>query len=61
MFDPDSGGVKIPEAVKRRTGERIRQYAEAHYSGRYIQLDVRFRGQFCYIDAYEEPELLWSD
>jgi hypothetical protein len=61
VFDPDSGGVKIPEAVKRRTEERIRQYAEAHYSGRYTQLALRFRGQFCYIDAYEEPELLGPD
>ena len=55
-FDPDSGGVKIPEAVKGRTEERIRRYAEAHFAGRYTRLDIRFRGQFCYIDAYEEPE-----
>ena len=61
VFDPDSGGVKVPEAVKRRTEERIRRYAEAHYSGRYTQLDVRFRGQFCYIDAYKEPEPLGPD
>jgi hypothetical protein len=58
MFDPDSGGVKIPEAVKRRTEERIRRYAEAHFAGRYTRLDIRFRGQFCYIDAYTEPQLL---
>jgi hypothetical protein len=56
VFSPDSGGVKIPEAVKRRTQERIRRYAEAHFAGRYTRLDVRFRGQFCYIDAYQEPE-----
>jgi hypothetical protein len=58
MFDPDSGGVKIPEAVKRRTEERIRRYAEAHFAGRYTRLDIRFRGQFCYIDSYTEPQLL---
>lgn len=58
MFDPDSGGVKIPEAVKRRTEERIHRYAEAHFAGRYTRLDIRFRGQFCYIDAYTEPQLL---
>jgi hypothetical protein len=50
--------VKIPEAVKRRTEERIRRYAEAHFAGRYTRLDIRFRGQFCYIDAYTEPQLL---
>jgi hypothetical protein len=56
VYDPDSGGVKISEAVKRRTGERIRRYAEEHFAGHYTRLDIRFRGQFCYIDAYQEPE-----
>ena len=58
VFDPDSGGVKIPEAVKRRTQERIRRYAEAHFAGRYTRLDIRFRSQFYYVDAYTEPEPL---
>jgi hypothetical protein len=58
VFDPDRGGVRISEAVKRRTEERIRQYAEQHFAGRYTRLDIRFRGQFCYIDAYTEPEPL---
>ena len=57
MLDPDSGGVKIKEAAKRRTEERIRRYAETHFAGRYTRLDVRFRRQFCYVDAYTEPEL----
>lgn len=56
VYDPDSGGVKISEAVKRRTEERIRRYAEEHFAGHYTRLDIRFRGQFCYIDAYQEPE-----
>ena len=55
-FDPDSGGVKIDDAVKRRIGERILRCAEAHFAGRYTRLDIRFRGQFCYVDAYTEPE-----
>ena len=54
--DPDSGGVRIPDAVKLRTEERIRRYAEEHFKGRYTRLDIRFRGQFCYVDAYTEPE-----
>ncbi|MCB0159451.1 MAG: hypothetical protein KDD83_15055 [Caldilineaceae bacterium] len=57
MFDPDSGGVKIPDTVKRRTEQRIRAYAEQHFAGKYTRLDIRFRGQFCYIDAYTEPIL----
>ncbi len=58
VFDPDSGGVRIPETVRRRTEQRLRRYAEKHYSGRYTWLDIRFRGQFCYIDGYTKPEPL---
>lgn len=58
VFDPGSGGVKIPDAVKTRTAARIRRYAEEHYAGQYIRLDIRFRGHFCYIDAYTEPKVL---
>ena len=61
VFAPDSGGKKIPEAVQHRTEERIRRYAEAHFSGHYTRLDIRFRGQFCYIDAYQEPAPLGAD
>ncbi len=56
VFDPHSGGVKIPEAVKRRTAERIEKYAAKHYAGKYTRLDIRFRGVLCYIDAFTEPE-----
>jgi hypothetical protein len=58
VFDPDSGGVRIPDAVKRRTEARLRRHAEEHFAGRYTALDIRFRGQFCYVDAYREPEPL---
>lgn len=58
VSDPDSGGVKIKEAVKSRTEKRIQAYAETHFAGRYTRLEVRFRGQFCYVDAYTEPEPL---
>ena len=58
VYDPDRGGVRIPETVQRRTEDRIRRYAEQHFAGRYIKLAIRFRGQFCYIDAYQEPEPL---
>ncbi len=57
VFAPDSGGITIKDAVKKRTEKRIRDYAETHLAGRYTRLEVRFRGQFCYVDAYTEPEL----
>ena len=55
VYDPGAGGVKIPEAVRRRTEQRIRRYAEQRFAGRYTRLEIRFRGKFCYIDAYTEP------
>lgn len=56
-FDPNSGGQKISDAVKLRSETRLRHYAETHFAGRYTRLEFRFRGQFCYIDAYTEPAL----
>ena len=55
--DPHAGGVKIPERVQECIKQRIITYAEMHYAGRYTRLDLRFRGQFCYIDAYTEPSV----
>ncbi len=56
MRDPDSGGVKIDDDMKQKTEKRINGYAEANFSSRYTRLDIRFRGHFCYVDAYTEPE-----
>jgi hypothetical protein len=53
--DPDAGGVKIPDDVKVRTTARIERYAEKHFKGRYLRLGIRFRGQFCYVDAFTDP------
>ncbi len=55
--DPNYGGVKIPKTVQGRTRDRITMHAEKHYAGRFIRLDIRFRGKFCYIDAYREPDI----
>jgi hypothetical protein len=56
VFNPHSGGVKIPAAVRARTMERIEKYAAKHSAGKYTHLEIRFRGALCYIDAYVEPE-----
>jgi len=56
-LDPGRGGIPIPETVKQRIETRIRKYAEQHFAGRYTRLDIYFKKQFCYIDAYTEPVL----
>src|SRR5215510_10301718 len=55
VYDPHSGGGKIPMTVRERTKNRILAHASKHYAGKYTRLDVHFRGQLCYIDAYTEP------
>jgi len=57
MFDPNSGGKKIPPTVQTEVERRIRKVAEENFSGRYTHLEIRFRNQFCYIDAYTEPSV----
>ena len=62
VYDPDSGGIKIPARVQADLIKRINQLAQEQYKGRYTRLDIHFRNQFCYIDAYTEPSLAedWS-
>lgn len=55
VFDPQSGGVKIPDKIQPRIRQRILTHADKQYAGKFNRIDVRFRGQFCYIDAYIEP------
>jgi len=57
VYNPHSGGKSIPPDVRARTGRRILDYASKHYAGKFIRIDVRFRGALCYIDAYTEPDL----
>jgi hypothetical protein len=57
MFDPNSGGKKIMPTIQADVERRIRNVAEEHFSGRYTRLEIRFRNQFCYIDAYTEPSV----
>ena len=56
-FDAESGGVTIPEDKRREVKARLEQFAEQNYAGQYVRLDIRFRGKFCYVDAYTEPHL----
>jgi len=48
MFDPNSGGKKIPAAVQADVEKRIRAVAEKEFKGKYTRLEIRFKSQFCY-------------
>lgn len=56
MRGPHIGGKPVPAAVQLDTKQRILEHAAKFYAGRYTRIDVRFRGVFCYIDAYCEPD-----
>jgi hypothetical protein len=55
VFDPHSGGVKIPPSVQTDVRTRLERHAAAHYAGLYSRFEIRFRGALCYMDAFEEP------
>ncbi len=57
VYDPHRGGVKIPERIKERTRQRILAYAEKHYHGKYVRIEVRFRTQLCDIESSTDPFL----
>ena len=54
--DPHAGRGKISAALRHETERRLLAYAEKHCAGTYSKLDIRFRGAFCYVDAYQEPD-----
>jgi hypothetical protein len=57
VLAPHSGGVKIKPTVQESTRRRLLAYAEKHYKGRYLSVDIRFRGALCYVDAFLEPNV----
>lgn len=56
VSSPHSGGSHVPPALQEATRLRILAHAHAHYAGRFREIEVRFRGAFCYIDVSLEPE-----
>lgn len=56
-FNPHAGGKKIPDGIKLETQARIEAHAAEHFAGLYRRIDVRFRGQFCYIDAFVDDDV----
>ncbi len=57
--DPGRGGLRINEVTEQRTKKRIIKYAQTNFAGSYTKLDIRFRMQFCYVDAYTEESLYY--
>lgn len=54
IFDPNSGGVKIPEKEQQLIREKIVQYVSIVAPE--VSIDIKFRGQFCYLGTVEEAK-----
>jgi hypothetical protein len=54
LYDAHRGGVLISDAICRRTEERLREFAHDRFGGRFREIGVWFRGQFCYVDLYRD-------
>jgi hypothetical protein len=55
QFNPSGGGRPVPDTVRRETRSAILDHGQRYFDGRYREFDVRFKAQFCYVDAYVEP------
>lgn len=52
-YNPQAGGTKIPEWMHAEIRERILKHGKKLYPKSPSRLDIKFKGHFCYIDAYE--------
>ncbi len=56
-FNPNVGGIKIPEAVKHEVIRCVTETAEKHFKDKHTRLKIYFKNQFCYIDMFTEPKV----
>lgn len=56
VYDPHSGGKKIPPTIFDEICEQVESFARTRPWYPKIQLKVRFKNQFCYIDTTEKGD-----
>ena len=54
VFNAHTGGSKIPERDYAQIRARIHAHCAKLYPTNRVVVDIRFRGVFCYVDAYEK-------
>ena len=55
-FDPQSGGDKIPITEYNAISDQVTAYMQSQKWYPKYQLTVRYKGQFCYVDAVENSQ-----
>lgn len=56
VYDPQSGGNKIPPQTHEAICKQAEAFAKARPWYPRIQLKLRFKNQFCYVDTIEEGD-----
>lgn len=60
VYNPQSGGQTIPAHIKSSTIKRAEAYAKQQAWHDRIELQLVFRGQFCYLNSREKGEQSYS-
>lgn len=60
VYSPQSGGQAIPAHVKSITIARAEAYAKQQEWHDRVELQLVFRGQFCYLNSREKNEQSYS-
>ena len=53
VLDSSSGGIKIPPSAYADITNRVNAYASSRPWSLSYKLQLRFKGQFCYVDSLE--------
>ena len=56
VYDPQTGGSKIPLHIHDALCKQAEKFASGHTWYPRIQLKLRFKNQFCYVDTIEEGD-----
>ena len=56
VYDPHSGGTKIPPKNHEEICKQVESFARSRPWYPKIQLKLRFKSQFCYVDTVEEED-----
>jgi len=56
VYSPHTGGEKIPPELHEELCKEVEKFARSRKWYPKIQLKVRFKNQFCYIDTQEEND-----
>jgi hypothetical protein len=56
IIDPQYGGIKVPVDIHKKIIEQVNNYAAKQAWYPKFKLELRFKSEFCYLDASEEGD-----